>query len=801
MKRNLMLHIIAIFLLHALVFIFPPAGLFAENKGASKLSDASIFLLPMQKVYLHTDKDAWHVDESIWFKAYVVDAHTHRPDTLSGNLYIELLNARGKHIRSNVLQLNTGVAHGRLVLPDSLPDGNYTIRAYTAWMRNFSEDFLFRKNIYIHNPEQENYIRWSERRQNRRFNRSLDNKREETNFRFYPEGGQFVAGLENKVAFRASNALGQGKEVTGRVLDGNGNEVVRFESLFDGMGSFYITPAPGQGYNAKVSFADGHEQRFPLPEASESGFRLQVSQTKDALKVDVHAAVSAQQDPISNNIVLQIQNRDQILYTKHGILEDGSFSVSVPTSGLPAGLARVILFNESHEPSAHRNIFIRHPSKHHHINVSHQIIAGEQEGTASIELDIAPGLPGKDFVPGSFSMSVLAMNREKHPKHTGLLSYLMLESEIMAAISHPGFFSGHGNGLTNEAIDLLMLTHAWQRFNMETAYAQEVPEIRYGFGRGLAVAGAVNALASDKSVEGIEVEMIVNGDRSTIYTSTTDDDGRFVFHGLEYEGVFSVTLSTPSHENGRKLFIDLDRAALRAVTYTMDMTTRPHAVLSRGDDWERVDRPGTRLRQAQRSKPQLGDHFFGRPDQVIYSHDIEGHYSHMMDLLINRVSNLTIEGGRMYFRGQTGGLMDDEPLFVLDGVMVHASTFMSVNPTDVERLEVMRGSAAAIFGSRGGSGALILFTKKGDETSRRNFEFVLTGYRKPIDFYRQDLTNEVYRQLGLSKTLLWEPMLEIEPGKISRFSIPIEDPDAFIMLFIEGITEEGQAISVRKRIE
>ncbi len=799
MIQKHMLHIIAFLSLYALALFFQPAGMAAQNSGTAGLNDAGTFLLPLQKVYLHTDKDSWHVDETIWFKAYVVDAHTHRPDTLSGNLYVELVNARGRHIRSNVLQLNEGIAHAQLILPDSLPDGNYTIRAFTAWMRNFSEDFFFRKNIYIHNPEQENFIRWSERRQNRRFNRDLNEKQEEIRFDFFPEGGHFVAGLENKLAFKAVNALGQGKDVSGRVLDGDGNEVLRFESLFDGMGCFHITPAPGHRYLAEVSFANGNKQRFSLPEATESGFLLRVDRVDDVINIDVSRAFAAQADHVLENIFLLMQNPEQLIFASEGRIEDGSFSASIAAADVPPGMARVTLFDGWGTPLGKRDIFVQHPARQHRLKVAHHFIAGEEDGTAAIELDITPEYPGDAFVPGSYSMSVLSSHHEKKPGQSGLSSYLMLESELLSPI--PALLSREDASMIDEALDLLMLANAWQRFDIEMAYAREMPEIRYGFGRGLALSGTVNALASDKSVEGIQVEMFVNDDRSNIYTSTTDQDGRFVFSGLQYEGVFTVTLRTPYSENGRNLWVDLDRAALRAVHYSMDMHTRPHGILSRGDDWERVERPGTRLRQAQQSKPKLGEHYFGRPDQVIYGHDIEGHYSNMMDLLINRVTSLTIEGGRMYFRGHSGGLMDDEPLFVVDGVMVHGSTFMSVNPTDVERLEVMRGSGAAIFGSRGGSGALIIFTKRGDESSLRNFEFVLTGYQVPVDFIRREINTEIYHQLGLSKTLLWEPELEIKPGQTTRISIPIENRDAIFMLFIEGITRDGQAVTVQQRIE
>ena len=50
---------------------------------------------PQQKAYLHLDKLAYHAGEKIWYKAYLVDARSHQPDTISKNLVVELINSFG----------------------------------------------------------------------------------------------------------------------------------------------------------------------------------------------------------------------------------------------------------------------------------------------------------------------------------------------------------------------------------------------------------------------------------------------------------------------------------------------------------------------------------------------------------------------------------------------------------------------------------------------------------------------------------------------------------------------------------
>ena len=44
-----------------------------------------------EKIYLQTDNTVYTTDETIWFKAIVVNADDHSPSKLSGVLYVELI--------------------------------------------------------------------------------------------------------------------------------------------------------------------------------------------------------------------------------------------------------------------------------------------------------------------------------------------------------------------------------------------------------------------------------------------------------------------------------------------------------------------------------------------------------------------------------------------------------------------------------------------------------------------------------------------------------------------------------------
>lgn len=106
---------------------------------------------PKEKVHLHTDKPYYAIGDTIWFKSYVVQSERNQLSALSKILHVELINEKDSIKKSLALPVASGLAWGDFTLSDSLPEGNYRIRAYTNWMRNFDDAYFFDKTIKIGN--------------------------------------------------------------------------------------------------------------------------------------------------------------------------------------------------------------------------------------------------------------------------------------------------------------------------------------------------------------------------------------------------------------------------------------------------------------------------------------------------------------------------------------------------------------------------------------------------------------------------------------------------------------------------
>ena len=84
---------------------------------------------PIEKAYLHFDRDNYLAGETAWFKAYLYSDY--QPDTISSVLYVELLNESSVLISRKVLPVLLGCTNGQIELPDSLITGTYFIRTYS----------------------------------------------------------------------------------------------------------------------------------------------------------------------------------------------------------------------------------------------------------------------------------------------------------------------------------------------------------------------------------------------------------------------------------------------------------------------------------------------------------------------------------------------------------------------------------------------------------------------------------------------------------------------------------------------
>ncbi len=105
--------------------------------------------MPIEKLYLQLDKPYYAIGDTLRFKAYLLNGDLLKPSTKSRIFYVELIDDSSRVTKRQVLMLRNGIAWGDIVCKKTWHAGNYTLRAYTNWMRNFSEEHFFRMQLGI----------------------------------------------------------------------------------------------------------------------------------------------------------------------------------------------------------------------------------------------------------------------------------------------------------------------------------------------------------------------------------------------------------------------------------------------------------------------------------------------------------------------------------------------------------------------------------------------------------------------------------------------------------------------------
>lgn len=125
---------------------------------AQKSAPDSLLLksdLYREKLRIFTDRNIYATGEKIFFRAVNLTDPELKEINWSTVLYIELIDAGNKSSVQGKFKLDQWGASGYISVPTNLPSGNYYIRAYTKWMRNFSPYDYAYSLITLINPYSE----------------------------------------------------------------------------------------------------------------------------------------------------------------------------------------------------------------------------------------------------------------------------------------------------------------------------------------------------------------------------------------------------------------------------------------------------------------------------------------------------------------------------------------------------------------------------------------------------------------------------------------------------------------------
>jgi hypothetical protein len=111
-----------------------------------------------ETVVLYCDREIYGTGEQIHFFATYREPGEFKSGSWSSVLYVELISWDGNKQASSKVLIKEGRAIGTTKIPGTIPSGNYYLRAYTKWMRNYSPSNYAYLPLTILNPSSQEML-------------------------------------------------------------------------------------------------------------------------------------------------------------------------------------------------------------------------------------------------------------------------------------------------------------------------------------------------------------------------------------------------------------------------------------------------------------------------------------------------------------------------------------------------------------------------------------------------------------------------------------------------------------------
>ncbi|MCL2651388.1 MAG: TonB-dependent receptor plug domain-containing protein [Candidatus Azobacteroides sp.] len=553
-----------------------------------------LVIFPQEKIYLHTDKPYYITGEKIFFRAFLLNAFSNKPDTISRYVYVELINPADSVVqRIKIRKDSTDRFYGVIPLQEDLPQATYKIRAYTQYMYNQGESSFFSKSVPISDPQ-------------------ILSEQIESNFQFTKNGKinanlRFINAKTQEVIHHKSVTLRLNQEqpftkkpddegwvhvnltipvqATKRVLYVELPEHRRafkqylqipypegdFDVSFYPEGGHLITGKPsnvafkavdtngtalditgeiidskGGMITAFKTFHDGMGNFLVIPQQGEhyqavchSGDRTLRFDLPEA-QMNTFALRSYIRD---HKLLISINKYDSNPYPElYLLVHSGGLVIyaqgwnpskeyiSFDTSVFPSGISHIVLFTKDLQIVSERLVFL--------LNDDNGLATFQTQKDAYRKREqIQAGIQLKDEkqqpLKGSFSIAVTNDKEVVADTASGIFSDILLLSELRGHIENPEYYFQKGNKEAELAADLLMKTHGWTRYAIPDVIRGKLTYPEIPFETSQKISGTVKSGLFSKPAKNFNVTLL-SLNAGFYDFAETNENGRYVFQNFEF---------------------------------------------------------------------------------------------------------------------------------------------------------------------------------------------------------------------------------------------------------------------------
>jgi MG2 domain len=774
--------------------------------------------IPADQLFLHIDRNLYHAGDTIWFQAYIRNDRTGVFETKSSALYVLLLNSNHVTIDSARFRIIKSMASGWLKVPEDVPLGDYSILAFTSSTMNYNPEFAFRASIKIDNlrPSQNETITKSESKNKNitLYQKSLPLST--TDLTFLPEGGTFIYGIKQRLAFNAVTSTGRTREVTGVITNQRGEKITEFKSTKYGPGVVEFTPIPGDYYFATLKDEEFKGLKWPLPSAKNSGVSMRVNNADEGLiEVILHGRKIA-----GLSCFLTMTMNHILVFTKD-VKPDTLFRESIPTDNLPSGTAFVTLYDHELNPIAERLIFINGYKKMNiEIGVSSPSVnrGDETELTVRTTDDLGYNISSIVSIAVIDSLSGYNSGIPFPEIESAYLFDKEFYNNLPARIKSLGL-----RNIDSKSIDILLMTYGWRKFTPKDV-ALDYPE-----------------------------KELVNYDFLKITNPGAEKKGMSDFKLLTIEGLDSVTLM-PDNKREAELFYDSLDANVKQIMIMPDKNP------AKNIDPVRIEFPENKYftDKAKLSAPDTIYSNSFQPDVSINPPDLDLYNAIMIEPVtikapkqpskeyVDKNSKIYQSGGastiyskdfisatsledilynynpyyldwnrkKIYLRNATYSLRSGPlpALFVLDDAAVDTTyeTISELSSSEIASVTFLRGiQGFAMYGYKAIGGVVFVTTKTGSGYPPDNFyanKFKrdddllkqIRLFRTDIEYYIPTKSESDFMpEFQFRPTILWKSEVFIDESGPVEIKYPNNLVKGTVIVFVNGISTTNRVGSNR----
>lgn len=784
-----------------------PSSLFAQRLDSLMAMYNDHY--PLEKAYVHFDRNYYNPGETMWLKAYVMNGLW--PSAISTNMYFELIDDNGNVMNTKTAPIVESSAMSSFDIAPGYSKPVLYVKAYTRWMLNFDSTFLFIKAIRIINKNTS----------------AKTEKPTSASIHFYPEGGDMVNGLESVVAFKAVDNNGFPVNASGTIITNSGQKVAVFKSAHDGMGSFTITPQNNVTYKAVWKDMNGKDQATDLPAAKNTGVVLKISDGLDTKNFTVKRSAGSSNALDVMHIVAMLNQQVVYMANLH-VNENGQMNGELPSSQLPSSILQFTLFDASWKPLAERITFVDNNDYQFDPVIRKKNIQLTKRGKNELEIEV------DDTVKSNLSLSITDADLyQPKMEDDNIVSRFLMTGELRGNIYHPYYYFSNPSDSVKSHRELVMLTNGWRRYNWDKIMAKSFPALKYHPDKFVSLNGQAYGVSQNRFRKGEMLNAILQTADSSrqFFFLELDSAGRFNSDGLVFYGKANIFYTFNKNsglaeraslrvDNGLlkgSNLVTIDKNLASAVSLPDSQTIRENYLVGQG------------YISAGKDKD--------KKTQLLQEVVVKGRTKSPTEKLDEQYANGLFKGGDgysfdpandpfaasavsifTYLQGKVPGLMINtsggmptltwrggEPALYVDEMKTEADMVQNIPMTDVAYIKVFRPPFMAMGG---GNGGIAIYTKRGGGAGAASVKGLesssILGYSEIKEFSSPNYAIESPLDAveDLRTTLLWKPFIFLDKTT-KRVSIPFYNNDITkkLRVIIEGVTENGKIAHVEEVIQ